>query len=179
MAAKMYSLASCGTLSNIHLARIPLNQNDIDSDALLRHRHHIRTRSRSDMDAATVYIHDIALGIGECSPYLLFSIAPIFRPHSLRTYLLNRSSPLPFFPLEPILVPAGLHCDHRLYVPALTSWENPTSQSLRSSSAFHTKWSDAVCDRYILYPEALKIVTAFVIGGAYIIFLTGIVLGSC
>lgn len=31
--------------------------------------------------------------------------------------------------------------------------------------AFHDPWSLSVCNRYVLFPEALKIVTAFTIGG--------------
>ena len=34
-----------------------------------------------------------------------------------------------------------------------------------ASIAFHQPWSPDVCNRYILFPEALKVVTAFVIGG--------------
>ena len=30
--------------------------------------------------------------------------------------------------------------------------------------AFHDPWSKQVCDRYILFPEAFKVVTSLVIG---------------
>jgi len=34
--------------------------------------------------------------------------------------------------------------------------------------AFHDpSWTKATCERYVLFPEALKVVTSFVIGGEY------------
>jgi len=34
--------------------------------------------------------------------------------------------------------------------------------------AFHdSDWTRGACDRYVLFPEALKLVTTFVIGGSY------------
>jgi len=34
--------------------------------------------------------------------------------------------------------------------------------------AFHdSDWTRGTCDRYVLFPEALKLVTTFVIGGSY------------
>ncbi|KAK7683085.1 hypothetical protein QCA50_013758 [Cerrena zonata] len=40
--------------------------------------------------------------------------------------------------------------------------------------SFHDRWPDSVCDRYILYPEILKIFTAFVIGVIFILRLYSI-----
>ncbi|KAK2464642.1 hypothetical protein APHAL10511_003335 [Amanita phalloides] len=37
--------------------------------------------------------------------------------------------------------------------------------------SFHDRWSDAVCDRYILFPEALKISTSLAIGVIFILRL--------
>ncbi|TFK37171.1 hypothetical protein BDQ12DRAFT_608300, partial [Crucibulum laeve] len=40
--------------------------------------------------------------------------------------------------------------------------------------SFHDPWSKSVCNRYVLYPEALKIVTAFTIGVIFILRLYAI-----
>ncbi|KAF8661197.1 hypothetical protein AX16_001477 [Volvariella volvacea WC 439] len=40
--------------------------------------------------------------------------------------------------------------------------------------SFHDPWPKDICNRYVLYPEALKIVTAFAIGVIFIVRLHGI-----
>ncbi|KAG5728827.1 hypothetical protein E4T56_gene15648, partial [Termitomyces sp. T112] len=40
--------------------------------------------------------------------------------------------------------------------------------------SFHDPWSKSVCDRYVLFPEALKVVTSFTIGVIFILRLYAI-----
>lgn len=41
-------------------------------------------------------------------------------------------------------------------------------------ASFHMDWSPATCDRYVLYPEALKIVMTLVIGVIFVLRLYAI-----
>lgn len=80
---------------------------------------------------------------------------------------------------EPISSPTRIHRHRRLYAPSSQAAHYPPAHEncllvTRHYIAFHQRWDPAVCERYVLYPEALKIVATAAIGVIFILRVTAI-----
>ena len=149
MAAKMFSLASCGKFLLHSGPRVRwLSVGYPNSHAVLRHDYHIRRRGRENLETA-VYRRDVTLVHGKLTTCRQNTCMVSW----LNFFLLQNRyiSPLGYI----VIIVCTLERDIQAGYAA----------NIFTNEAFHDPWPKSVCQRYVQYPEILKIFTSTAIGG--------------